>query len=578
MLISVKLQLICLFTMAGKEPLFCKNTDLCLDNETISSLEMCDAMADVVSGRLVKGAQLINGIWRLYLHSLEAKIELVTKGFSVRGKRVQIFEQNPRHINTDDPDAKVEKITLKDIPLSIDNKAVEDFFSGYSQVKLTSEVMHSKERRPDTGRLTNYLNGDRYVFAIYPVLPILPHKAKVAGHYSRIFHATQREICRICGEHGHTASDGKCPGYVEHQNVVAFSGHENPLSNFYPCEPSLRVFGREHKSAEEAFQAQKAYDIGRDDIAENILNSKHAGAAKAIARDEIPKLHSEKWNQEKADDVMKEILDAKFDQVADFREALLGTGDAILAEATSDIYWACGLTRNQACHTKPSFWKGNNVLGAMLIEIREAEKRKMERNLLDGDMWSEDDKDTELDDFDTNLETDNDFPPCGQTNNSQNMEESKEADTFNDLLNNTILEVTDPANQSTPTHTNQDERQTTTDKLEDTAKSGEMPSTDPPALWDQSQRSPRPKTRQTRKSVHSRSSSCSSVGSTSSSRSRSRKESPKQRTLDTFMNYVPIPSFLSGNQKRKNSQSPLNEKQKLHKSSKDGSAEDKKPP
>lgn len=584
--------------MAGKEPLFCKNSDLCPDNDTITSLEMCDSMAEVVSGRLVKGAQLINGIWRLYLHSLEAKTDLLTKGFSVRGKRVPIYEQNPRHINTSDPDVKVEKITMKDIPLSVDNKAVEDFFSGFPQVKLTSEVMHSKERRPDTGRLTNYLNGDRYVFAIWPVKPILPHKAKVAGHYSRIYHITQREICKICDEHGHTATDGKCPGYVEEQDIVAFSGHENPLSNFYPCEPSLQVFGRDFKSAEEAFQAQKAFDIGREDIAENIMNSKHAGAAKAIARDEIPKLHSEKWNLEKADNVMKEILDAKFTQIADFREALLNTGNAILAEATADIYWACGLSRNQAYHTKPSFWKGNNVLGAMMMEIRDDPTREHNRDNADyynQDFEGEDeeereidaeDKDADLDEFDSNLElTDlNEFPPCAQQAPSQQSELSKDQETFHDILNHTVIEISDPRNQSTPTRATENSVHTVTGPTPASSNSTEdtyQATTEPSDSHPPSNRSPRSRQRQQRDRAQSRSSSCSSLSSTSSSRSRTsrkgKKESPQQRTIDTFMSH--LPSFLGGNQKRKNSESPTNDKQKLHKpSSSPAEGANKKPP
>ena len=360
--------------MTTMEPIFCKQSDIASGGDPLRSLEMCDSMAEVVGGRMVEGAQLINGIWRLYLKNREAKVDLLIKGLSVRGRKVTLYEQSPRFNNTENPDIKLEKIWIKDIPLSVDNKAIEQYFEGHAQVKLTTEVLYSKERRPDSGHLTNYKNGDRFVFAVHPIYPVLPHKDKVAGFYARIQHQSQRDLCKACDHSGHSAKDSECPAYDPELNIIAFSGHQHPLSNFYPCEDGIELYDEIFDTAEAAFQWRKAVDVGMDDLAEDIKNARHAGAAKAIARDNIPKNRSDRWNTEKGDDVMKEIIEAKANQCISFRNALLETDDAVLVEATADKYWACGLTKGLATCTKQNYWKGQNMLGAILMEEREALK------------------------------------------------------------------------------------------------------------------------------------------------------------------------------------------------------------
>lgn len=65
-------------------------------------------------------------------------------------------------------------------------------------------------------------------------------------------------------------------------------------------------------------------------------------------------------------------LMAKFTQNDDLRQQLLDTGDAYLVEcAKSDIIWACGIPLWDDKRFNARNWKGNNILGFTLMEVRE---------------------------------------------------------------------------------------------------------------------------------------------------------------------------------------------------------------
>lgn len=73
------------------------------------------------------------------------------------------------------------------------------------------------------------------------------------GHYARNCKNDKR--CKVCKKTCREPGSKKCEQYEEDsENIVAFYGHKNLLSNFY----SIDVNGGNHKSAEHAFQLTKA--------------------------------------------------------------------------------------------------------------------------------------------------------------------------------------------------------------------------------------------------------------------------------------------------------------------------------
>ena len=67
---------------------------------------------------------------------------------------------------------------------------------------------------------------------------------------------------------------------------------------------------------------------------------------------------------------------AKFSQNEDLKQMLLDTGDAWLVEcAHSDINWACGIRLNEDERFDSSKWRGQNILGFALMEVRSVLRR-----------------------------------------------------------------------------------------------------------------------------------------------------------------------------------------------------------
>lgn len=70
---------------------------------------------------------------------------------------------------------------------------------------------------------------------------------------------------------------------------------------------------------------------------------------------------------------MVEALEAKFSQSKILKEYLLATGDSILVEAApNDNIWGVGMCENALSISDPRKWKGENLLGKALMQVRES--------------------------------------------------------------------------------------------------------------------------------------------------------------------------------------------------------------
>ena len=124
-----------------------------------------------------------------------------------------------------------------------------------------------------------------------------------------------------------------------------FSGH------------SFEVDGKPWQTAEHYFQAMKFAGTEHERA---VQAAPAPMLAKQIGGDRARPLRPD-WKGVK-DDVMRRAVRAKFEQNADIRAVLLGTGEEELIEdAPNDYYWGCGETGT-----------GKNMLGKILMEVREA--------------------------------------------------------------------------------------------------------------------------------------------------------------------------------------------------------------
>ena len=131
------------------------------------------------------------------------------------------------------------------------------------------------------------------------------------------------------------------------------------FSNFSPHPVELK--GRVWPTSEHYFQAQKFAGSQHEDA---VRSAKSPTVAARLGRSRERPLRAD-WESVK-EEVMREVLRAKFAQHASLRSLLLSTGDAELVEhTTNDRYWADG-----------GDGSGRNRLGQLLMELRSELRRE----------------------------------------------------------------------------------------------------------------------------------------------------------------------------------------------------------
>lgn len=125
----------------------------------------------------------------------------------------------------------------------------------------------------------------------------------------------------------------------------------NFLSNFY--EAPVTYDGLTFKNNESAFQSAKARNVNQ----KRIFTQTDGKAAKRLGRKVALR---EDWEDIK-EDLMADIVWAKFTQNSDLQEKLLATGDQKLVEGNTwnDTYWG-------VCNGR-----GQNKLGKILMQVRD---------------------------------------------------------------------------------------------------------------------------------------------------------------------------------------------------------------
>jgi len=129
--------------------------------------------------------------------------------------------------------------------------------------------------------------------------------------------------------------------------------------------------GRRYSSAEHFMMERKARLFGDEETAEAILAAPDSKTAKALGR-AARGFDDAVWKRHRYEIVVAGNL-AKFGQHQDLSDYLLGTGTDILVEASPhDCVWGIGLGAADERAGRPADWRGLNLLGFALMDIRAA--------------------------------------------------------------------------------------------------------------------------------------------------------------------------------------------------------------
>lgn len=157
-------------------------------------------------------------------------------------------------------------------------------------------------------------------------------------------------------------------------NYVFFYGHTEGrpfacFSNFYPSK--FTADGKNFNCSEQYFmkKKQEMFDPTNVQLANAIMAETSPAKIKAFGR-QVKNYDETKWNQERYR-VMKEALMYKFGQNQNMKQILMSTGNKILCECTNlDKIWASGLHITDPDRFDETKWKGQNLLGKALMEVR----------------------------------------------------------------------------------------------------------------------------------------------------------------------------------------------------------------
>ena len=152
---------------------------------------------------------------------------------------------------------------------------------------------------------------------------------------------------------------------------LPFYGKNNNwyLSQWYPCE--FTSWLGKHTSAEDAMMKGKAIAFSDYVTYELMLKTDDPRKLKRLGR-EVKGFDQKVWNKRKEQIVLLATLN-KFRQNPDLKKQLLATGNKVLVEASPyDRIWGVGLAATHDDIENPFRWKGQNLLGFLLMEARDS--------------------------------------------------------------------------------------------------------------------------------------------------------------------------------------------------------------
>ena len=230
-----------------------------------TGLKLCNIINNIVHGQPVC-AQLINGIWSIWLKSVEVRNHLVELKM-ITPDNISIVLFSTYHLSKPVPN---DKIILSELPFWVRDQEIIDLLSQHPGIIVKSGVIVSRHR-DEHNRLTEYYSGDRFVFVDGKMPTALHSTARIDYNHCKIYHKLQENVCRRCRNVGHLASDlSKCPAYIEDNDGLTIRSPNCIYSNYYICK--IRVFDIDFLSSEHAYQWRFAKYVGMNELANEIIN------------------------------------------------------------------------------------------------------------------------------------------------------------------------------------------------------------------------------------------------------------------------------------------------------------------
>jgi len=135
-------------------------------------------------------------------------------------------------------------------------------------------------------------------------------------------------------------------------------------------QSAFEADGVSYATAEHWMMARKAQLFGDEENLSKILQARTPAEAKKPGR-QVRNFDPQTWDAHKYEYVKAGNLH-KFSQHSDLKAYLLTTGNLIIVEASPmDKIWGIGMAKTNPDIENPTRWKGENLLGFALMEVRD---------------------------------------------------------------------------------------------------------------------------------------------------------------------------------------------------------------
>ncbi len=141
------------------------------------------------------------------------------------------------------------------------------------------------------------------------------------------------------------------------------------LSNWYMSDFTDKN-GVKFSSMEQYMMYRKAELFGDSASTKKIMATQNVAQIKAFGR-LVSGFDEKKWDKNKYD-IVKSGVTLKFSQNDILRKKLLDCGECIFAEcAVNDRIWGIGLSMTDPDRPNTAKWRGQNLLGRAITEVRD---------------------------------------------------------------------------------------------------------------------------------------------------------------------------------------------------------------
>jgi len=153
---------------------------------------------------------------------------------------------------------------------------------------------------------------------------------------------------------------------TEKDNFIFFWG--GPFSQWTPSQ--FEIGPLSFTCCEQWMMYNKAKLFCDLESAVRIMQTSDPREQKALGR-EVANYDDDTWMEE-AFDIVVQGNRAKFGTIPLFNQILRDTGDKIIVEASAhDRRWGIGLSENAEGIEDPSRWRGENLLGKAIMQVRD---------------------------------------------------------------------------------------------------------------------------------------------------------------------------------------------------------------